>query len=70
MRWLLSRIKLYYTLLGNTPSENPNPIETSQSICFSNQLPGFYTAQASTERYLQTDDNGTRQDIKKKKENY
>ena len=53
-----------------SPSKNPNPIEISQSICFSNQMTGFYTTQASTERYLQTDYNGTCQDIKKKKENY
>ena len=70
MRWLLSRIKLYYILFGNPPSKNPNPIETSQSICFSNKVTGFYTTQTSTERYLQTDYNGTYQGIKKKKENY
>ena len=30
----------------------PNPIETSQSICFSSKVTGFYTTQASNKRYL------------------
>ena len=52
MRWLLLRIKLYYTLFGNPPSKNRNPIETSQSVCFSNQLPGFYTTEASKKKQV------------------
>ena len=64
--WLLLRIKLNYSLFGNTPSKILKHIETSQSICFANQLTGFYITQTSTERYLQTDFNGTFQGIKKK----
>ena len=47
--WLLSRIKLYYSLFGNTPSKKLNHTKTSQLICFANHLTGFYTTQASTE---------------------
>ena len=68
MRWLLSRIKLYYIVL-KSPQQKPEPIETSQSICFSNKVTGFYTTQALTERYFQADYNETCQG-KKKKENY
>ena len=60
-------MKLYYSHFGNNPSKNLNHIETSQLICFENQLTDFFTAKASTERYLQTDVNGTCQGIKKKK---
>ena len=63
-------MKLYYSHFGNNPSKNVNHIETSQLICFENQLTGFFTAKASTERYLQTDVNGICQicqGIKKKK---
>ena len=56
-----------YSHFGNNPSKNLNHIETSQLICFENLLNGFFTAKASTERYLQTDVNGTCQGIKKKK---
>ena len=69
MQWLLLRIKLYYILLGNLPIKNLNPIETSQSICFTNKVTGFYITQALTKRYLQTDYNETYQGIKKEKEN-
>ena len=60
------------TVLEILFSENPNHIETSQYIYFVNQrvigsqLTGSYTKQASTERYLQTDFNGTCQGIKER----
>ena len=66
LRWLLLRIKLYYVLFGNTYRKNLNHIETSQLICFSNQVTTFYTGQASTKRYIQTDYNGICHGIKKK----
>ena len=43
-----------------------NHTKTNQLSCFPKQLTGFYTTQASTERYLQTDYNGTCQGIKRK----
>ena len=71
LQWLLPKIKLYYILFGNTPSKNLSYIETSmiessQAISFTNQLTGFYTTQASTERYLQADYFGTCQGVKNK----
>ena len=42
------RLRLYYGSFGNTPSKISNHIETSQSVCFANQLTGFYTTQVST----------------------
>ena len=42
------RLKLYYSPFGNTPSKISNHIETSQSVCFANQLTGVYTIQVST----------------------
>ena len=36
-------------------SKNPHPTETSQLICNTTQLTGFYTIRAPTERYFRTD---------------
>ena len=57
-----------YSLFGNTLSKILNNIQTSQLTRSANQLTGFYTTQASTKRYLQTNLNGTCQGMKK--ENY
>ena len=48
------------------PVNIPNPLETSQSICFANKVTGFYTTQALTKRYLETDYNEICQSKKKK----
>ena len=42
------RLNLYYSPFRNTPSKISNHIETNQSVCFANQLTGFYTIQVST----------------------
>ena len=60
-------MKLYFSLFGNISCKNPDHIGTSQSICFANQLTGFYMTQASTERCFQTDFNGTLKKMVKKR---
>ena len=64
-RTLCDKHKLCPSFFGNTPCNNLKYVETSQSICFANRLTGFHTMQASTERYLETNFNGTCQGIKK-----
>ena len=56
---------LYY--VQKSTRKNPIPIETSQSICFSNKMTGYYTTQVFNECYLQTNCNGKCQRFKNEK---